>query len=82
MAVEKIKDNYITLANYNSTTQTVVSGDIEAIEQVLEIAKKEGVTAKRLNVSTAFHSQIVKPVEEEMKKVLDKIEFKAPKILK
>ena len=78
--VNEIKDSYLTIANYNSKTQTVVSGEIEAIEEVLELSEKKGVRAVRLSVSTAFHSQIVKNVEEEMEKVLSKIEFKPPSI--
>ncbi len=78
--VKEVKNNYVTVANYNSKNQTVVSGEIEGIEQILEISKKKGITAKRLNVSTAFHSKIVKSVEEEMEKVLARIEFKNPRI--
>ncbi|MCE7741284.1 MAG: acyltransferase domain-containing protein [Candidatus Heimdallarchaeota archaeon] len=78
--VKGVKNCYVTVANYNSKNQTVVSGEIEGIEQVLEISKQKGITAKRLNVSTAFHSKIVKSVEEEMEKVLSRIEFNEPKI--
>lgn len=78
--VHEVKNNYITIANYNSKNQTVISGEIEGIEQVLEIAKTKGINAKRLSVSTAFHSKIVKSVEEEMEKVLSKIEFNSPLI--
>ncbi len=78
--VKKVEDSYLTIANYNSTSQTVVSGEIEAIEEVLELSEKKGVRAVRLNVSTAFHSQIVKSVEEEMEKELSKIEFSTPSI--
>lgn len=78
--MDEVKNAYLTIANYNSKSQTVVSGDIESIEEVLEISKKKGVSAIRLNVSTAFHSQIVKNVEEEMEKVLSKIEFRPPSI--
>ena len=78
--VNEVKKTYLTIANYNSKSQTVVSGDIESVEEILEISKKRGVKAIRLNVSTAFHSQIVKNVEEEMEKVLSKIEFKRPSI--
>ncbi|MHA1198773.1 MAG: beta-ketoacyl synthase N-terminal-like domain-containing protein [Candidatus Heimdallarchaeaceae archaeon] len=78
--VKGVKNNYVTVANYNSKNQTVVSGEVEGIEQILEISKQKGITAKRLSVSTAFHSKIVKSVEEEMEKVLAKLEFNTPKI--
>ncbi|MCK5831778.1 MAG: SDR family NAD(P)-dependent oxidoreductase [Methylococcales bacterium] len=53
-------DNYITIANINLENQTVVSGEIKAIEQVLEIALAEGIQASRLPVSNAFHSDLIK----------------------
>ncbi|MHA1828056.1 MAG: SDR family NAD(P)-dependent oxidoreductase [Candidatus Heimdallarchaeaceae archaeon] len=78
--VNKISGHYLVLANHNSTNQTVVSGEIEGIKQLIELANKEKIVARELNVSTAFHSRIVKSVEGEMKRILDKLTFNPPKI--
>ncbi len=78
--VDSVKKEYVTIANYNSINQTVVSGSLSGIETLIEEASKQGITAKKLRVSTAFHSGIVKQVEEEMKKVLLGLTFNPPKI--
>ncbi|MDR3632777.1 MAG: SDR family NAD(P)-dependent oxidoreductase, partial [Isosphaeraceae bacterium] len=45
--------------NDNGPRQTVVSGTVAAVEQVLRNARDRGVRAQRLAVSAAFHSPIV-----------------------
>ena len=52
-------DGYLVIANRNSTRQTVVSGETGAIDAVVVRAQAEGITAKRLAVSNAFHSRFV-----------------------
>ncbi|MCL2893053.1 type I polyketide synthase [Brenneria tiliae] len=49
-------DGDITLAVFNSPTATVVSGDTDAIANLLRRCKKEGVRAKRIAVDVAGHS--------------------------
>ncbi len=78
--VKKVENSYVIIANYNSTNQTVVSGEIEGIEQVIKLCEKQGIRAIRLNVSTAFHSRIVQEAEKEMAKTLEELTFKKSKI--
>jgi len=47
---------YCAVANLNAPTQTVVSGDRDAVERIVRIAKARSIAAVRLNVSGAFHS--------------------------
>jgi len=49
----------VTLANINSPRQTVISGPTPAIERAEAALKQEKIRAKRLPVSTAFHSPVV-----------------------
>ncbi len=49
-------DGYVVIANINSASQTVVSGDRSAIAATLELASKSGIRARELPVSAAFHS--------------------------
>ncbi|MCK4896522.1 MAG: beta-ketoacyl synthase, partial [Candidatus Heimdallarchaeota archaeon] len=44
------------------------------------LAKEEGIKAKKLRVSTAFHSKIVEGVEKELRKVLTDLTFNKPQI--
>ena len=61
-------------ANYNCTCQTAISGETRAVTGAVEIAKKMG--AKRtviLPVSAPFHCSLLKPVEQKLKKALEKV---------
>jgi len=78
--VERVTDHYITIANINSLSQTVISGDDKGIDEAIELSKEEGITAKKLRVSTAFHSKIVKNVEKELKKVLASLTYSKQQI--
>ncbi len=50
---------YLTVANLNSPRQTVVSGESAAVDELANIALKEGISARILPVSGAFHSRLV-----------------------
>ena len=47
---------YCTIANLNAPKQTVISGDADAVERVVEMAKSRSIAAVKLQVSGAFHS--------------------------
>ncbi len=49
----------VVVANINSPNQTVVSGDVEAIDAVVSSAADRNIQCRRLPVSNAFHSPLV-----------------------
>ncbi len=61
--LEQIK-GYAVIANLNSPEQTIISGDIEAVEQAVKLAAQKGLDARQLNVSGAFHSKHMDPAAE------------------
>lgn len=66
----------VGIANYNCPGQIVITGWKEAVEQAGERLKENG--AKRvlpLNVSGSFHSPLLQEAGQELKKVLDRVEF-------
>jgi [acyl-carrier-protein] S-malonyltransferase len=66
-------------ANFNSDGQVVVSGDRDAVAQVMELAKEAG--AKRvveLNVSGAFHSPLMEPAADGLRDHLEDVTFRDP----
>ncbi len=65
----------VVIAGYNSPSQTVISGDSNAIDRICERARAAGVTATRLNVSHAFHSPSVEPAAQALTGTLDELEF-------
>ncbi|MFW9881689.1 MAG: type I polyketide synthase, partial [Candidatus Thorarchaeota archaeon] len=70
----------VTISNYNSTSQTVISGELSAVESVVKLFSEREIRALKLNVSTAFHSKFVAHAEEKLKNFLKSIDFKSPRI--
>ncbi|MDO5490547.1 MAG: ACP S-malonyltransferase [Bacteroidaceae bacterium] len=67
-------------ANYNCTGQLVISGNEEAVNAACEKLKAAG--AKRalvLPVGGAFHSPLMQPAQEELKKAIETTEFNTPR---
>jgi len=68
-------------ANYNTPTQTVIGGTIAGLEKATE--KLQAAGAKRvipLNVSAAFHTPLVAAAAERLRAVLDRVEWRAPRV--
>ena len=58
----------VDIATLNGPGQTVVSGEIAAVEKACEIAVEKGAKrCVRLNVSGAFHSRLISNAAEAMK---------------
>ena len=77
LLAEAGQEGVIQAANFNSPGQVVLSGDIAAVKKAIELAPSKGARmAKELVVSGAFHSPLMKPVEEELAAALAEIEIK------
>lgn len=66
------------VANYNCPGQVVISGDAVPVDEVCSKLKEAG--AKRclpLNVSGAFHSQLMSEAAQAMRQALVSVEFRA-----
>lgn len=69
----------VQLANFNSPTQIVISGDLDAVTAASEAMLAGG--AKRvvpLNVSGAWHSELMEPAVERFAAAVDAGSFKVP----
>jgi [acyl-carrier-protein] S-malonyltransferase len=81
---DKAKDSGIVQpANFNCPGQIVISGDISAIDKAVEIAKGEPYKcrlAKKLEVSGAFHSELMKTSDSELRVALAETDFTDAKI--
>lgn len=71
----------VEVANYNGPAQTVISGEIAAVERAMELAKERGARrALRLEVAAPFHSSLMAPLAEAMGAWLQDIPMQAPSI--
>ena len=78
-AIQDEFDEVVVAANYNCPGQLVISGSLKGIEIACERMKAAG--AKRalvLPVGGAFHSPLMEPAREELKKAIEKTTFHQP----
>ncbi len=69
------------IGNDNADGQVVISGDVKAVENAIEIAKNNG--AKRailLPVSAPFHCRLMEPARVIMEEALNNLKFNVPLI--
>jgi [acyl-carrier-protein] S-malonyltransferase len=72
---------HVEIANENGPRQTVISGDVAAVEFVMDVAEQqEGGVALLLAVAGAFHSRSMAPVAADMADVLAATSIRAPRI--
>ena len=72
-------EGIVNPANYNCPGQLVISGEVKAVKEACELLKEKG--AKRaliLPVGGAFHSELMSSAADELKKGIEKTEFKTP----
>ncbi len=71
-------DGYVVIANINSTHQAVIGGATDAVERAIEAFTAAGYTAARIPVSHAFHTAIVAPASEPLRRTLARLDLGAP----
>ncbi|HEY0807168.1 MAG TPA: SDR family NAD(P)-dependent oxidoreductase, partial [Pseudonocardiaceae bacterium] len=65
----------VVIAGYNSPQQTVVSGPVDAVERVCARAAARKLNTIRINVSHAFHSELVAPAATALREYLERQQF-------
>lgn len=68
------------IANDNSLEQIVVSGQMAAIDQLVETLKNMGKKAIKLRVSAPFHSSMMEPARLVMKDALEEVVINVPTV--
>ena len=77
VAQEAAQGEVCVAANDNAPGQVVISGTMAAIDRALEIAAAKGIKrALKLAVSAPFHSPLMKPAADIMKRALSEVEIK------
>jgi [acyl-carrier-protein] S-malonyltransferase len=71
----------VTLANINSPTQIVVSGEKDGVVRLMELAEEGGATrVVKLQVAAAFHSELMKPVQDQMAEAVRDVAWSNPRV--
>jgi [acyl-carrier-protein] S-malonyltransferase len=79
IATDAAEDQVCDVANDNSDGQVVVSGNTEAVERAIEIAKERGAKrAMSLPVSAPFHCSLLDPAADVMTYALATANISAP----
>lgn len=73
-------EGIVTVANFNTPEQTVITGEVNAVREAEKKLAAEGAKIIPLSVSGAFHSPLMKEITLPFKKVLSKTEIKKPHI--
>jgi [acyl-carrier-protein] S-malonyltransferase len=72
-------EGIVVAANYNSPAQTVISGEVTAVEQACEKMKEAGARrALILPVGGAFHSPLMEPARAELAEGMEQTIFRTP----
>ncbi len=72
---EVTNEGIVSVANHNTMTQIVITGEPEAVNRVSSLASGKGAKSVPLKVSGAWHSRLIKGAENDFEKYLDSIPF-------
>ena len=75
-----VTEGYVVAANYNCPTQTVISGEIAAVEQAVALAREQRIRGKLLAVSAPFHCALMEPAARKLETLFASKRFEAPAI--
>jgi len=73
-------EGYVIAANKNSPKMTVVAGETEPVQQAMALFEEKGFQCVLLATSHAFHSRIVAPANEPLRRFLESLEIRWPSI--
>lgn len=76
----KVTDGYVAAANYNSPSQTVISGTVAGVDQAIALAATEKIRAIKLAVSAPFHCELMRPAAQRLETLFEGKTFAAPVI--
>ncbi|HXJ62580.1 MAG TPA: beta-ketoacyl synthase N-terminal-like domain-containing protein, partial [Actinomycetota bacterium] len=73
-------DGNVVIANVNSTSQAVIGGASDAVDRAVAAVTEAGMQAIPLPVSHAFHTSIVAPASDPLRRALDRLDLHAPRL--
>lgn len=78
-ALERHADR-LSIAAVNGPQSVVVSGAVDALDEIERAFGQQGVRTRRLHVNRAFHSPLMEPMLDEFERDVGKVELRQPTI--
>lgn len=78
--VEPYLNANVSIANLNAPKQTVISGERNAVYQVMDELKKADLKVKEIAVAGPFHTPFFKTAQEPLMQAIQSLSFKSPEI--
>ena len=79
-AILEATEGYVIAANKNSPKMTVIAGETEPVRVAMAAFEAKGFNSVELSTSHAFHSRIVAPANEPLRRFLEGLEIRWPSI--
>ncbi|SDY98480.1 ACP S-malonyltransferase [Thermoactinomyces sp. DSM 45892] len=80
-ALTWIEEQEIDIAAYNAPNQIVLSGAVEKMNEAYTVLDEvEGIKAKKLSVSQAFHSRLMGEMEAELMEFISRFSLRTPRV--
>jgi len=78
---EAQSEGVVTLANANSPGQTVLSGEVAALQRAMDLAKARGARlVQRLAISIASHSPLMQQASQHFNEMISRINLHPPTV--
>lgn len=78
--VQPLLGEKLSLATVNSPSRCVVSGSMEAVEELQNQLARQEIAHRRLHTSHAFHSEMMEPILKPFAKQIKKAKLHPPQI--
>lgn len=79
-SAQRAAEGVVEPANYNEPNQTVISGEVEAVELAMAEARDAGARVIRLQVGAPFHCSLMDALAADFSAELDRYDFADPVI--
>jgi [acyl-carrier-protein] S-malonyltransferase len=73
-------EGYVVPANYNSSVQTVIAGDKDAVERASAACAALKARAVPLAVASAFHTKLMQPAADSFYEAVKDVTFRTPTV--
>ncbi len=70
----------VSIAGVNGPNNIVISGETNAINDIISIFEQKNIIVRKLKVSHAFHSVLMDPILDEFRSIASEVEYNTPNI--